>query len=193
MRRPVEMRRPAVGKSTDVNRKIRKPVIFPSFFHHFSIIFLLNQPPSHHITLVSGCPIVQLPSPVAVWFSAICPIHFWYKAESRGFFRLWMSLVWRSILKQFESAQVHERKCDFRIYLYIPTSVPLVAFFSPAPRRRSCWISGNGISGTCLCIANTRKTDPTWVLAHRSTITIRSAVQSTFCPHFFLEQVEQNN
>eukprot|EP00434_Breviolum_minutum_P005589 symbB.v1.2.004928.t1/scaffold285.1/size239547/2 len=26
---------------------------------------------------------------------------------------------------------VHEKKCDFRIYLYIPTSVPLVAFYSP--------------------------------------------------------------
>ena len=65
--------------------------------------------------------------------------------------------------------QVHEKKCDFRIYLYIPTSVPLVAFYSPASwcrdfvgahwpfvgeritRIGSCWHGGEG-KGTYLSI-----------------------------------------
>lgn len=33
--------------------------------------------------------------------------------------------------------EVNEKKCDFRIYLYIPTSVPLVAFASPAAWSQS--------------------------------------------------------
>ena len=39
-----------------------------------------------------------------------------------------------------QTFEVAGRKCDFRVYLYIPTTVPLVAFYSPVPRLH--WFEG---------------------------------------------------
>ena len=49
-------------------------------------------------------------------------------------------LIWvRKTIPPIVLTQIHGRKCDFRIFLYIPSSVPLVAFSSPA--------AGNGNGG----------------------------------------------